>query len=90
MRHRMSTVFIALSMLSCTAIAVHAQVSMRVSLPGIEIGINMPMYPTLVQVPDYPVYCAEQANMVRPNSMALRMASRSRSKVRSRLGEIAQ
>jgi len=33
-----------------------AQVSIQIGLPGIEIGINQPVYPQLVAVPGYPVY----------------------------------
>jgi len=33
-----------------------AQVSIQIGLPGINIGINQPVYPQLVQVPGYPVY----------------------------------
>jgi hypothetical protein len=39
-----------------------AQVSVGVWLPGVSIGINMPVYPTLVLVPGYPVYYAPQLN----------------------------
>ena len=35
-----------------------AQVSIGVSLPGLSIGINQPVYPDLVPVPGYPVYYA--------------------------------
>jgi hypothetical protein len=31
-----------------------------VSIPGLSIGLNMPMYPQLVRVPGYPVYYAPQ------------------------------
>ena len=33
-----------------------AQVSIQIGLPGINIGINQPVYPQLVAVPGYPVY----------------------------------
>lgn len=39
-----------------------AQVSVGVSLPGLQIGINVPVYPRLVRVPGYPVYYDAQAN----------------------------
>ena len=35
-----------------------AQVSIGVWLPGVSIGINLPVYPQLVAVPGYPVYYA--------------------------------
>jgi hypothetical protein len=37
-----------------------AQVSVGVWLPGVSIGINLPVYPQLVAVPGYPVYYAPQ------------------------------
>jgi len=40
-----------------------AQVSIGVGLPGISIGINVPVFPTFTVVPDYPVYYAPQANV---------------------------
>jgi hypothetical protein len=35
-----------------------AQVSIGIGLPGLSIGINLPLYPHLVQVPNHPVYYA--------------------------------
>jgi len=35
-----------------------AEVSIGIGLPGISIGINLPVFPELVVVPDYPVYYA--------------------------------
>ena len=35
-----------------------AQVGFRFGVPGLSIGINIPVYPTLVEVPGYPVYYA--------------------------------
>lgn len=37
-----------------------AQVSFGFSVPGLSIGINLPAYPRLVRVPDYPVYYAPE------------------------------
>jgi hypothetical protein len=37
-----------------------AQVSVGIGLPGVSIGINLSLYPELVQVPGYPVYYAPQ------------------------------
>lgn len=49
---------IALSILLGTATPVMAQVSVGISIPGVSIGINLPVYPELVLVPGYPVYYA--------------------------------
>jgi hypothetical protein len=49
-------------MFVCTITSAAAQVSFGIEAPGISIGINMPVYPQLVQVPGYPVYYAPQAN----------------------------
>ena len=53
---------IALWMAFCLVTSAAAQVSVGVWLPGVSIGINMPVYPTLVLVPGYPVYYAPQLN----------------------------
>ncbi len=45
-------------MLLAPAIVAPAQVSVGISLPGVSIGINQPVYPDLVPVPGYPVYYA--------------------------------
>lgn len=39
----------------------NAQVSVAIGLPSVNIGINVPVYPQLVQVPGYPVYYAPRA-----------------------------
>jgi hypothetical protein len=39
-----------------------AQVSVGIGFPGVSIGINLPVYPQLVQVPGYPVYYAPSLN----------------------------
>lgn len=49
---------IALSILLGTATPVMAQVSVGIAIPGVSIGINLPVYPELVLVPGYPVYYA--------------------------------
>ena len=56
---RKPTIALAL-MLLCPV--VHAQVSVNVWVPGVNIGINMPVYPNLVPVPGYPVYYDPQSN----------------------------
>ena len=38
------------------------QVSLGFGLPGLSIGINLPLYPELVPVPGYPVYYAPQVD----------------------------
>jgi hypothetical protein len=59
----MRYLLIALSMLLCSVTSAHAQVSVGIGLPGINIGINMPAYPQLAPVPGYPVYYAPRANL---------------------------
>jgi hypothetical protein len=51
---------VLLSILFWTTTSALAQVSVGVGigLPGVSIGINVPVYPDLVQVPGYPVYYA--------------------------------
>lgn len=57
---------IVLWMLLCSATSALAQVSVGIGIgmPGVSIGINLPVYPQLVRVPGYPVYYAPrlQAN----------------------------
>ena len=40
-----------------------AQVSIGIGIPGLSIGINMPSYPELTPIPDYPVYYAPRGNV---------------------------
>lgn len=58
MRH----LLIVLSLLLGVATSAPAQVSVGIGIgmPGLNIGINLPAYPRLVRVPDYPVYYAPQ------------------------------
>lgn len=60
----MRNLFIVLSMLLIPINAAHAEVSVGIgiSVPGVSIGINMPMYPRLVRVPGYPVYYNPQVD----------------------------
>lgn len=51
---------IALSLLLWTATPAMAEVRIGVSLPGVSLGINLPLFPRLVRVPGYPVYYAPQ------------------------------
>jgi hypothetical protein len=56
-------IFIVLGLLLYSATS-SADVSVRIGLPHVSIGINLPAYPELVPVPGYPVYYAPrlQAN----------------------------
>src|SRR5678816_387775 len=38
------------------------RVSIGIAVPGVNIGINLPVYPQLMQVPGYPVYYAPRLN----------------------------
>ncbi len=58
----MRYVIIVLWMLLCSITSAVAQVSVSIGLPGMSIGINLPVYPQLVRVPGYPVYYAPQVN----------------------------
>ena len=64
MNPHLRTLCVAMALAVAPAAAVHAQVSFGISIavPGVQIGINTPYYPQLVQVPGYPVYYAPQAN----------------------------
>ena len=53
---------IVLLMLLCSVTTASAQVSVGIGLPGVNIGINLPLLPELVPVPGYPVYYAPQVN----------------------------
>ncbi|MBU1425435.1 MAG: hypothetical protein KKH12_01645 [Gammaproteobacteria bacterium] len=57
---RIGSVIIVLWALCSAAPANAAQVSIGVSLPHVNIGINFPVFPDLVVVPGYPVYYAPQ------------------------------
>ena len=47
------------------AMPAFAQLSILFNTPGVSIGINVPVYPTLVRIPGYPVYYApsQRANL---------------------------
>jgi len=49
---------IVLWLLLCSVPSAAAQVSIGIGLPGVSIGINVPLFPELVPVPGYPVYYA--------------------------------
>lgn len=54
MRQLMAGIFAACAFAS----PAHAQVSIGIATPGVNIGIQLPVYPNLVAVPGYPVYYA--------------------------------
>jgi hypothetical protein len=58
----MRYLIIALSMLLCPLISAHAQISVGIGFPGVNIGINVSAYPDLVLVPGYPVYYDPRAS----------------------------
>src|SRR5574341_199928 len=60
----MRYLLLAMSMLLGPLTSARAQVSVGVGIavPGVSIGINMPVYPELVQVPGYPVYYDPRAD----------------------------
>lgn len=59
MRHAL----IALALVcSLAAPAAFAQLSIYFGGPGVSIGINLPVYPTLQRVPGYPVYYSPRVN----------------------------
>jgi hypothetical protein len=53
---------IVLWVLLCSIASAAAQVSVGIGFPGVNIGINLPVYPELVPVPGYPVYYAPQVS----------------------------
>ena len=58
MRH----LLIVFCMLFGSATSALAQLSIGISVPGLSIGINQPVFPELVRVPGYPVYYAPRLN----------------------------
>lgn len=54
MRYALMAVWLLLS----PAALAEVSVGVRISVPGVSIGINVPAYPDLVLVPGYPVYYA--------------------------------
>ena len=54
---------LAASILACfLALPAAAQLSINFGAPGVHIGVNLPVYPTLQRVPGYPVYYAPNVN----------------------------
>ena len=58
MRQLLAGIFVACACASASL----AQVSIGIATPGVNIGIQLPMYPNLVAVPGYPVYYAPGLN----------------------------
>ena len=56
------TTWLLLWMLLVPMATAQAQVSVAIGLPNVNIGIHLPVYPQLVQVPNYPVYYAPRLN----------------------------
>jgi len=51
-----------LAMAPVAAIQAQVSVGIQIGLPGVNIGVNRPSYPMLVQVPGYPVYYDPEAS----------------------------
>jgi len=51
-------IFFALVLLQWISQAAFAQVSIGIGLPSLQIGVNVPVYPELRRIPDYPAYYA--------------------------------
>jgi len=47
---------------SVTSATAQVSIGIGIGLPGVNIGINLPVYPELVPVPGYPVYYAPRLN----------------------------
>lgn len=58
MRHRCLAIAVPLLVGVVQPSLADVAVSAAISLPGVQIGINLPAYPRLVPVPGYPVYYA--------------------------------
>jgi hypothetical protein len=59
----MRYLLVVLSLLLLPASSARAEVSVAIGLPGISIGINVPVYPRLVRVPGHPVYYDPRINL---------------------------
>ena len=59
----MRTLLLVLPLLLGQVPATHAEVSVGIGIqmPGVSIGINLPIFPVLQRVPGYPVYYAPEA-----------------------------
>jgi hypothetical protein len=47
---------------SATSAMAQVGIGIGVGLPGVRVGINLPLFPELVRVPGYPVYYAPRLN----------------------------
>ena len=56
LKQPLRAIALAASILLLSTFAAQAQVSVGIALPGVSIGINVPVYPRLQRVPGYPVY----------------------------------
>ena len=56
MKQVLRNAIVAVGLVLGSVASAPAQVSVGVWLPGVSIGINLPVYPQLVAVPGYPVY----------------------------------
>jgi hypothetical protein len=56
--NEMRSAILVICMLWGSTTSALAQLSVGISVPGVSIGINLPVFPQLVRVPDYPVYYA--------------------------------
>ncbi len=54
----MRSIIVALALVTASLGPVFGQISVGVALPGVRIGVNVPVYPALVPIPGYPVYYA--------------------------------
>ena len=54
----MRRIVFVLGLLLAPALPAFADVGIGFSIPGVRVGINLPVYPRLVAVPGYPVYYA--------------------------------
>ena len=55
---RLSILAVSMALAAMPAAPAMAQVSLSFNTPGLSVGVNIPTYPDLEQVPDYPVYYA--------------------------------
>jgi hypothetical protein len=59
---RNKSILLSICLCLCGATPAVAEVSVAVRTPNVSIGVNVPVYPDLVRVPNYPVYYAPQMN----------------------------
>ena len=59
----MRYIIVLSTMLLGSVLPATAQVSVAIGVPGVSIGVNMPVYPEFVRVPSYPVYYAPRVGL---------------------------